>query len=67
MGKRKIVTRNTIFREVLELDPNFLIGVGSVNHMTKLKNWFYYRLKRRAKPSVVNIVSVGKKLPPNWK
>ena len=67
MGERKRVTIHIIFRKVLELDPNFLGGVGSVNHMAKLKKWFYYGLKRREKFSMRKIVSVGQKLPPNWK
>ena len=40
--KGKRLTRNNIFRTVLELDPNFLGDVGSENHIAKLKNWFYY-------------------------
>ena len=38
--KEKRLTRNIIFRKVLDLDPNFLGGVGSNNHMAKLKKWF---------------------------
>ena len=60
-AKEKIVTRNIIFREVLELDPNFLGGVGSFNHMEKLKNWFYYGLKQQENIFIRNIFSVGQK------
>ena len=59
MGKRKRVTRNLIFWKVLELDPNLLGGVGSDKHMSKLKKWFYYGLKRWTKLSVGKIAIVG--------
>ena len=61
------VTRNSIFRKLLELDKNFPGGVGLFNHITKLKKWFYYVLKWRAKLNIGKIVIVGHKIPPNWK
>ena len=65
--KRKRVTRNIIFWKELDLDPNLLGGMGSDNHMEKLKKRVYYGLKRQEKLSIRNIASVGQKLPPNWK
>ena len=35
--------------------------------MEKLKEWFYYGLKRQENISIGKIASVGHKLPPNWK
>ena len=38
--KKRRVTRNIIFWNVVELDTNFLGGVGFDNHMSKLNKWF---------------------------
>ena len=63
--EKKRVTRNIIFRKVLELDQNLLGGVRSDKHMEKSKKWFYNGLELLDKLYIRKIASVGQKLLPN--
>lgn len=68
-GKR--VSRAVIFRLALEIDPTFKVsggdgGKGSVGHLKRLKQWFYFGFKRRKRLSNRKIASIGQKLPRNW-
>lgn len=62
----KRVTRAIIFRQALDIDKRFLGGVGSPNHFSKLKQWFYHGLNKRFSLSIRKISSVGQKLPRDW-
>lgn len=69
--KDRRVSRTIIFRLALEIDPLFKVsggqgGKGSAEHLSRLKQWFYFRFNKKYRLSNRKIASVGQKLPRGW-
>ena len=67
----KLVSHDVIFWVVLGIDPSFKViggvgGKGSIEHLQRLKQWFYFGLKRLRYLSNHKLSSVGQKLPLRW-
>ena len=62
----KRVTRTTVFRKALEINPELYGGAGSEGFLGRMKNWFYYSFAKKHNLSCRKIASVGQKLPNNW-
>ena len=48
--KERRITRATIFRKAIDMDPKFLGGVRLAGNMTPLKKWFYHCFKNIFNP-----------------
>ena len=60
------VSRTTVFRKVLDIDPKFCGGVKLDGYLERMKQWFYYSLVKRFDLSNCKISGAGQKLPTNW-
>ena len=60
------VSRTSIFRKVLDIDPQFCGEIQVNGYLERMKNWFYYDLVKHFDLSNHKISGAGQKLPTNW-
>eukprot|EP00957_Ditylum_brightwellii_P057449 4355717-Ditylum_brightwellii.AAC.1 len=65
-NEKKHVSHTSIFQKALMIKKDFLSGAGSPKFLPRMKNWYYFGLKKRLNLSICQVNGVGQKLPRGW-